>query len=54
MITKRVGKDFFDYNQNARGKTSHHFFSKTSNSATVSMPVTWKDCQDIYPTDFTI
>ena len=54
-ITKRVGKVFFDHNQNAMGKTIASIFSaRPTNSATISMPVTWKDLSSIYPTDFTI
>src|SRR6266487_4411884 len=54
-ITKRVGKVFFDHNQNAMGKTIASIFSaRPTNSATISMPVTWKDLSSIYSTDFTI
>ena len=53
--TKRVGKVFFDYNQNAMGKTIASIFSvRPTNSATVSMPVRWEDLSTIFPTDFTI
>ena len=53
--TKRIGKVFFDYNQNARGKTIASIFSaRPTNSATVSVPVTWEDLSNVVPTDFTI
>ena len=53
--SKRVGKVFFDYNQNAMGKTIASVFSvRPIDSATVSMPVSWKDLSSIFPTDFTI
>ena len=53
--TKRIGKVFFDYNQNAMGKTIASIFSvRPTNSATVSMPVRWEDLSTIFPTDFTI
>jgi bifunctional non-homologous end joining protein LigD len=53
--TKRIGKVFFDYNQNAMGKTIASIFSvRPTNSATVSMPVRWGDLSTIFPTDFTI
>jgi bifunctional non-homologous end joining protein LigD len=52
---KRKGKVFFDHNQNARGKTIASTFSaRPTHSATVSMPLKWKDLSSILPTDFTI
>ena len=40
--TQRSGKVFFDYNQNAKGKTIASVFSaRPSVSATISMPVKW-------------
>jgi bifunctional non-homologous end joining protein LigD len=52
---KRKGKVFFDYNQNARGKTIASVYSLRPNlSATVSMPVVWNNLDSILPTDFTI
>lgn len=48
---KRKGKVFFDYNQNARGKTIASVYSLRP---TVSMPVEWKKVDYIFPTDFTI
>ena len=53
--TQRSGKVFFDYNQNAKGKTIASVFSaRPSVSATVSMPVKWKDLNHMVPSDFTI
>ena len=52
---KREGKVFFDYNQNSRGKTIASVYSvRPTLSATVSMPVSWNNLDDINPTDFTI
>lgn len=53
--TRRSGKVFFDYNQNAKGKTIASVFSaRPSVSATVSMPVKWKELENILPSDFTM
>jgi bifunctional non-homologous end joining protein LigD len=53
--SKRVGKVFFDYNQNAMGKTIASVFSaRPTPSATVSMPVSWRELSNLFPTDFTI
>lgn len=53
--SKRKGKVFFDYNQNARGKTIASAYSvRPTANATVSMPVEWKNIDDILPTDFRI
>ena len=53
--TRRSGKVFFDYNQNAKGKTVASVFSaRPSISATVSMPVKWKELENILPSDFTM
>ncbi len=53
--TKRKGKVFFDYNQNAKGKTVASVFSpRPTASATVSMPVKWNDLDRLLPTDFTV
>jgi bifunctional non-homologous end joining protein LigD len=53
--TKRAGKVFFDHNQNARGKTIASVFSaRPTESATVSMPITWNDLSSVFPTDYTI
>ncbi len=52
---KRKGKVFFDYNQNAKGKTVASILSaRPTASATVSMPVRWSDLDRLLPTDFTI
>jgi len=51
----RKGKVFFDYNQNARGKTLASIFSvRPTVSATISMPVKWRQLSGIQPTDFTL
>ena len=53
--TQRSGKVFFDYNQNAKGKTIASVFSaRPSVTATVSMPVKWKELENILPSDFTM
>ena len=53
--TQRSGKVFFDYNQNAKGKTIASVFSaRPSVSATVSMPVKWKALDNTLPSDITI
>jgi LigD-like primase-polymerase len=45
----------FIYPQNAKGKTIASVFSaRPSVSATVSMPVKWKELDNILPSDFTI
>ncbi len=53
--SNRKGKVFFDYNQNAKGKTLASIFSvRPTLSASVSMPVEWKELSDIQPADFTL
>jgi bifunctional non-homologous end joining protein LigD len=53
--SNRKGKIFFDYNQNAKGKTLASIFSvRPTISASVSMPVKWRQLSDIQPTDFTL
>jgi bifunctional non-homologous end joining protein LigD len=53
--SKRKGKVFFDYNQNARGKTIASVYSlRPTADANVSMPIDWGKIDDILPTDFTI
>jgi bifunctional non-homologous end joining protein LigD len=53
--TERKDKVFFDYNQNARGKTIASVFSaRPTKSATVSMPIRWNDLSKVLPTDYTI
>lgn len=51
----RMGKVFFDYNQNALGKTIASVFSpRPVDLATVSMPILWTNLEHIVPTDYTI
>ena len=53
--SNRKGKIFFDYNQNAKGKTLASIFSvRPTISASVSMPIKWRQLSDIQPTDFTL
>ena len=53
--SNRKGKVFFDYNQNAKGKTLASIFSvRPTVSASVSMPVEWRKLSDIQPADFTL
>jgi len=53
--SNRKGKVFFDYNQNAKGKTLASIFSvRPTISASVSMPVKWRQLSDIQHTDFTL
>jgi bifunctional non-homologous end joining protein LigD len=53
--SNRKGKVFFDYNQNAKGKTLASIFSaRPTISASVSMPVEWRELSDIQPADFTL
>jgi bifunctional non-homologous end joining protein LigD len=53
--SNRKGKVFFDYNQNAKGKTLASIFSvRPTASASVSMPVEWRELSDIQPSDFTL
>jgi bifunctional non-homologous end joining protein LigD len=53
--TQRRGKVFFDYNQDAKGKTIASVFSaRPSVSATISMSVKWEELDDILPSDFTM
>ncbi|HYZ50734.1 MAG TPA: hypothetical protein VE593_07595, partial [Nitrososphaeraceae archaeon] len=55
LTTKRVGKVFFDHNQNAMGKTIASIFSvRPVSSATISMPIAWEKLPTILPTDFSI
>jgi bifunctional non-homologous end joining protein LigD len=54
-VSKRAGKVFFDYNQNARGKTLASVYSpRPTPEASVSMPVRWDELPAVYPTQFTI
>lgn len=53
--SKRRGKVFFDYNQNAKGKTLASVFSaRPIELATISMPFEWEIIDQILPTDFTL
>jgi bifunctional non-homologous end joining protein LigD len=53
--SNRKDKVFFDYNQNAKGKTIASIFSvRPTLSASVSMPIKWKELLDIQPSDFTL
>ena len=53
--SNRKGKVFFDYNQNAKGKTLASIFSvRPTISASVSMPVEWRELSYIQPADFTL
>jgi bifunctional non-homologous end joining protein LigD len=53
--SKRKGKVFFDYNQNAKGKTVASIFSvRPTVSATVSIPLEWSQLDKVLPTDYTI
>jgi bifunctional non-homologous end joining protein LigD len=53
--SKRKGKVFFDYNQNAKGKTVASAYSvRPTLSATISMPLKWDDLEGVRPTDFTM
>jgi bifunctional non-homologous end joining protein LigD len=54
-VVRRTGKIFFDYNQNARGKSLASIFCPRRHPlATISMPVEWSQLESIYPTDFTV
>lgn len=54
-VENRAGKVFFDYNQNVRGKSLAAPYSPRRHPAgTVSMPITWEELDEVYPTDFTI
>jgi bifunctional non-homologous end joining protein LigD len=54
-VERRIGKIFFDYNQNVRGKSLASIFSPRRHPlGTVSMPVRWDQLEQVYPTDFTL
>jgi bifunctional non-homologous end joining protein LigD len=54
-VERRRGKIFFDYNQNARGKSlAVPYSTRRHPGATVSTPVRWEELETIYPTDFTL
>ena len=53
--SNRRGKVFFDYNQNSKGKTLASIFSvRPTLSATVSMPIEWRELANVRPADFTL
>ncbi|HZD34605.1 MAG TPA: DNA ligase D [Nitrososphaeraceae archaeon] len=53
--TKRRGKIFLDYNQNAKGKTLASAFSaRPTPLATISMPLEWDIIDQVLPPEFTI
>ncbi len=53
--SKRTGKIFLDYNQNARGKNMASIYSlRPQVGATVSTPVLWSELDNIWPSDFNI
>ncbi|MGA7368232.1 MAG: DNA ligase D [Nitrososphaeraceae archaeon] len=52
---ERRGKIFFDYNQNAKGKTLASAFSaRPTPLATISMPLEWDTIDQVLPPEFTI
>lgn len=54
-VKKRTGRVFFDFNMNARHKTLPPPYSvRATDMANVSLPISWKELEDIYPTDFNI
>jgi bifunctional non-homologous end joining protein LigD len=54
-VPKRAGKIFFDHNQNVKGKTLASLYSPRPVAwAGVSMPLSWDELREIYPTHFTI
>lgn len=54
-VKKRTGKVFFDFNMNARHKTlSAPYSVRATNAGNVSLPISWDELDDIYPTDFDI
>ncbi|HIN64496.1 MAG TPA: ATP-dependent DNA ligase [Candidatus Obscuribacterales bacterium] len=54
-VKKRTGRVFFDFNMNARHKTLPPPYSvRATDLANVSLPISWNELEDIYPTDFNI
>lgn len=54
-VKKRTGRVFFDFNMNARHKTLPPPYSvRATDMANVSLPISWNELEDIYPTDFNI
>ena len=55
QVERRRGLIFLDKNQNIRGKNMAAIYCpRPAPGAPVSMPVSWDELEDIYPTDFTI
>lgn len=55
LIADRGEKVYFDYNQNARGKSLVSVYSpRATEGAPVSFPFDWSDLESIYPSDFTV
>lgn len=53
--SNRRGKVFFDYNQNSKGKTLASIFSVMPTlSATVSMPIEWRELSNVRPAFFSL
>ena len=52
LTTKRVGKVFFDHNQDTMGKTIASIFLQ--GLLVQLLPVRWQKLSSIYPTDFNI
>ena len=54
-VPKRTGKVFLDYNMNSRLKTLGSAFSpRALPTQAVSVPLSWTELRDAYPTDFTL
>jgi bifunctional non-homologous end joining protein LigD len=54
-VKNRPAKVFFDFGQNALGKTLAAIYSpRPTPGACVSFPVAWSQLKDVYPTDFTL
>lgn len=53
--SNRRGKVFFDYNRNSKGKTLASIFSVMPTlSATVSMPIEWRELSNVRPAFFSL
>lgn len=54
-VKNRTGKVFLDHNMNARSKSLVSVYSlRVAPNAPVSTPISWKELERIYPTDFDI